>query len=99
MIHAISYILLYNFAITIPFTLKDHQTVKKITKNQMTVCWEYKADRIYFEMEAPTNGWIAIGFNSRNQIVGSYLLMGQCSRGEGECCRALHSCYGRLQAN
>jgi DOMON domain len=50
--------------------------MKSITKNGMKVSWEYKNQRIYFEMTAPTNGWVAIGFNNSDNTAGNYLLMG-----------------------
>lgn len=57
---------------------------KTLTKNGMTVSWLYQQDRIYFELEAPTEGWIAIGFNSTNVLPGSYLLMGNLIAGKPE---------------
>ena len=48
----------------------------KATKNGMTVKWEHMDNRIYFEMEAPNNGWVTIGFNTSSATKGSYLLMG-----------------------
>jgi len=42
----------------------------------MTVKWEIKYERIYFEMEAPTEGWVAIGFNEKEGLVGTNLIMG-----------------------
>jgi hypothetical protein len=47
-----------------------------INKNRMTVSWEFKNDRIYFEMIAPTYGWVAIGFNDSENTAGNYLIMG-----------------------
>lgn len=49
---------------------------KSITKNKMNVSWHYENDRIYFEMIAPTDGWVTIGFNDKNGMSGAYLLMG-----------------------
>lgn len=50
--------------------------LKTITKNQMTVSWHFEGDRIYFEISAPTTGWVTIGFNTETGISGAYLLMG-----------------------
>ena len=50
--------------------------VKTLIKNEMTVSWYFKNDRIYFEMSAPTDGWVTIGFNTKTGITGAYLLMG-----------------------
>ncbi len=49
---------------------------KSITENDMNVNWHFENDRVYFEMSAPTNGWVAIGFNTHTVIKDSYLLMG-----------------------
>jgi hypothetical protein len=37
-----------------------------IKRNRMTVSWEHKENRKYFTMTAPTEGWVAIGFNDSN---------------------------------
>ena len=49
---------------------------KTISRNKMKVSWYYKADKIYFEMSAPTDGWVTIGFNTTSGTKGAYLLMG-----------------------
>ncbi len=54
----------------------QEMTNKTIQKNEMEVSWYYNNDRIFFEMSAPTDGWVAIGFNSNRSITGTYLLMG-----------------------
>lgn len=51
-------------------------SASSVEKNGMKVKWEYKADRIHFEMQAPTEGWLAIGFNEENQLTGTNLIMG-----------------------
>jgi hypothetical protein len=55
--------------------------MKTITKNGMTVSWEFNDGRIYFEMKAPTDGWVAIGFNNNESTTGNYLLMGNVIEG------------------
>lgn len=57
---------------------------KTLRKNKMKVQWEHRGDRVYFEMEAPTDGWVCIGFNDSDQISGAYLLMGHVLRGKAE---------------
>ncbi len=49
---------------------------RKIAKNKMTVSWHFNMNRIHFELSAPTNGWVAIGFNAQMGITNTYLLMG-----------------------
>lgn len=52
------------------------QKVKTVKKNKMTVNWHFEDNRIYFEMTAPTNGWVTVGFNTKSGTSGAYLLMG-----------------------
>ncbi len=52
-----------------------------ITKNGMTVSWELKEGRMHFEMSAPTDGWVAIGFNDSEKTTGNYLIMGNVING------------------
>ena len=41
----------------------------------MQVAWEHRDGGIEFILEAPTQGWVAIGFNEVNSIVGADLIM------------------------
>ena len=50
--------------------------MKQIEVNGMTVKWASKSDEVDFEVFAPTNGWVAIGFNSENNIARTNLIMG-----------------------
>lgn len=43
----------------------------------MTVAWSFEADRIHFKLSAPTDGWVAIGFNQHEGIQDTYLIMGR----------------------
>jgi hypothetical protein len=54
----------------------QQKNMQTISKNGMTVTWYHQNERIYFGMSAPTDGWIAIGFNVSDDIKGTYLLMG-----------------------
>lgn len=58
--------------------------MKEITKNKMTVRWKIEQEFILFEMEAPSNGWVAIGFNETSSLTGTYLLMGRVKNGKAE---------------
>jgi hypothetical protein len=55
---------------------KAQKPMKSIIKNGMEVNWQYKGDRVFFEMKAPTDGWVAIGFNNSESTTGNYLIMG-----------------------
>lgn len=56
----------------------------RIEQNGMIVDWSHEGDRIRFEMEAPTTGWVTIGLNEKAGLPGSYLLMGRIVSGKGE---------------
>ena len=48
-----------------------------IHKNGMEVQWKIKAECLWIEIHAPTDGWLGVSFNQSEDIVGSYLLMGR----------------------
>ncbi|MGJ3234841.1 DOMON domain-containing protein [Marivirga sp.] len=50
----------------------------------MTVKWRIEEETIFFEMEATTEGWVAIGFNESTSLAGTYLLMGRVVKGKAE---------------
>ena len=50
---------------------------QSVSENGMTVTWYHQGDRVYFDMEAPTTGWVAIGFNTSGEMKDVYLLMGR----------------------
>lgn len=54
----------------------------EVVANGMRVRWTFEHDRIWIEMEAPTRGWIAVGFNHTRDLTACYLLMGAVSEGE-----------------
>lgn len=49
---------------------------KQISVGNMNIKWNLKNDRVFFEVFAPTKGWVALGFNTENEIIGSNLVMG-----------------------
>ncbi len=57
---------------------------QKVERNGMLVSWIHRGDRVYFEMEAPTEGWVTIGFNQDINLAGAYLLMGRIRNGQVE---------------
>ncbi len=65
-------ILLYGFAITIP---ANYCMTGKVEKNDMLVRWKVLETTIHMEMTAPTNGWVAIGFNTKEGLSGTNLVM------------------------
>jgi len=57
-------------------TLSNSKT-KTITEQGMTVSWQFSDDCIHFTLEAPTLGWVAIGFNESPDLSDTYLIMGR----------------------
>ncbi|MCI4667235.1 MAG: DOMON domain-containing protein [Bacteroidia bacterium] len=57
---------------------------KQIEKNDMKVSWEFEKDVINIRLSAPTQGWIAIGFNEVSGLKGNYLLMARVVEGKAE---------------
>ncbi|UII76836.1 DOMON domain-containing protein [Flagellimonas sp. HMM57] len=62
------------------FFLSDYcvlaQNQKRHVKvEQMTISWEFEKDNILFTASAPDDGWVALGFNTEDDIVGSNLIM------------------------
>ena len=51
-----------------------------VTAGEMTVAWTVEADRVVFELAAPTAGWLAVGLNDRDDLAGSRLVMAAVSR-------------------
>ena len=41
----------------------------------MEISWNYSEDRIYFSLTAPNDGWVALGFNHKDDIQDTHLLM------------------------
>ncbi|HMO40712.1 MAG TPA: DOMON domain-containing protein [Saprospiraceae bacterium] len=52
------------------------QSMKTITKNGMTVQWKILGDSLQMSLHAPTPGWVAVGFNTSDQLQGTHLIMG-----------------------
>ena len=54
---------------------------QSIDVNGLIVEWVDQGDSWKFSLEAPTDGWLAIGFNDQNNIVGTNLIMGAVVNG------------------
>ncbi|PCE66630.1 DOMON domain-containing protein [Sediminicola luteus] len=50
---------------------------KSVQVKNMTVHWSHETERVNFVIQAPTQGWVAIGFNEKPGLSGTYLLMGR----------------------
>lgn len=61
---------------------QTNDTMNKIGKNGMTVAWQIEGAQIRIAMTAPTAGWVAIGFNTADELAGTNLLMACVTDGE-----------------
>jgi DOMON domain len=52
------------------------QNMKQAEVNGMIIKWYAFNGSVTFEVSAPTTGWVSLGFNSKNDIVGTNLVMG-----------------------
>lgn len=59
-------------------------TPQKIEKNGMTVEWKVVQNNLKITMTAPTDGWVAIGLNPKDQLAGSSFMMGRVQNGKAE---------------
>jgi DOMON domain len=76
-------IVFFCFAIIFTMACKSQQIkMKTIKEKGMVIQWFYQNERVYFEMQAPTTGWVAIGFNTSSDIEDTYLLMGNVINGK-----------------
>lgn len=49
--------------------------LQKVEKNGMLVSWEEKGEYLEIEVSAPSQGWLAIGFNETEALAGTHLIM------------------------
>lgn len=63
------------FCLTAIIQKEHRQTKRMVEKKGMTVSWQHSNERIYFEMTAPTTGWVTVGFNETQALDGAYLIM------------------------
>jgi hypothetical protein len=48
----------------------------RATFGQMTLHWSNDAEYLYFALEAPTSGWVGIGFDPDNRMQGANFILG-----------------------
>jgi hypothetical protein len=54
---------------------------KSITSDGMTVEWRVDGGMLHCQMTAPTQGWVAVGFNTKDQLMNTNLIMGCVEHG------------------
>jgi DOMON domain len=52
------------------------KSFKSTTVNGMTFQWTFDKDNLRCKATAPTTGWVAIGFNTQDELSGTNLIMG-----------------------
>lgn len=52
------------------------KSFKSTTVNGMTFQWAFDKDHLHCKATAPTKGWVAIGFNTQDELSGTNLIMG-----------------------
>lgn len=57
------------------FKVRGNNT-HQITKRGMSFAWTFSGSLINIRLRAPTQGWLAVGFNSKNQLANTNLIMG-----------------------
>ncbi len=51
------------------------QSSKTITVAGITFSWQFAGDRLHCVLEAPTQGWVALGFNTQSGLADTHLIM------------------------
>jgi hypothetical protein len=55
---------------------------KSVSLQGFEASWHFEHEQVVFNISAPTGGWVALGFNQRDDIVHSNLVMGAVVDGE-----------------
>ena len=50
--------------------------LREVRKNGMTFRWAFEGDRLQCQLEAPAQGWLAVGFNPKSGLTETSLIMG-----------------------
>lgn len=53
-----------------------------IEVNGMVFRWHIAEDRLHVDVSAPTQGWVAVGFNPKRGLAGTHLIMGAVVDGQ-----------------
>ncbi len=61
---------------------KPATDMKKIEAGSMSVSWFFEEDHLIVEAIAPDDGWVAVGFNPKDDIVHTNLVMGGVAKGK-----------------
>lgn len=64
------------FSGTAQFNDQTKKSFKSRSVNGMTFQWAFDKDNLHCKAIAPTTGWVAIGFNTKDELSGTNLIMG-----------------------
>lgn len=59
-----------------------NSTAHELEVDGMRISWSYREDEIEITLSAPTEGWVAVGFNTVDDIVGAELVMARTTGAE-----------------
>lgn len=55
--------------------IQGAQAQQQIEVGGMTISWSFEGEKLKMELTAPNDGWVAVGFNHKNDIKDTHLLM------------------------
>lgn len=64
-----------------PMPIQPENTVHS---GAMQMAWTMDEHNMHVELSSPTDGWLAIGFNTQSQLKGSMLIMARVRDGKAE---------------
>jgi DOMON domain len=64
--------------------MMNAQKPKRLEVNGMTVDWHHKNDCVFFKISAPTEGWVTLGFNDKDDILHANLIFCRVQSGKVE---------------
>jgi hypothetical protein len=74
---SINTLLLLTMLLSESVTLRaQKKDFKSVVINGMTFQWRFDKDHLQCYAIAPTKGWVAVGFNTKDQLSGTNLIMG-----------------------
>lgn len=59
----------------------QHDNGSTLQKNGMQFRWHHATGRLHAELLAPTEGWLAVGFNERDTLAGTRFVIGRIEHG------------------
>jgi hypothetical protein len=73
---------LFLMLLGVPFAAGAGEYTHSLTAEKMTVQWRVDQTMIHIKLTAPTEGWVAIGFDPEDAMKGSDIIMGAVKKGK-----------------